>query len=92
MTNLITDHMGQSDDDINMISVPHTAIMENKGGDPFFALFKMDDHWRWRFFDETGHARCEGCDYWSSIKESLADIRSMQRRMGNTETPILRVI
>lgn len=74
------------------VEVPLEEVLSAGNGDPFFAIHHRDGSWKWEFHDEFNRVRIQSRINYCDIRETLNDIRETQKRIGNLETPILRVV
>jgi hypothetical protein len=82
----------RSTDDDEPLQVPLEAIINDRGGDARFEIYKPDDYWRWRFRDERNCIRAKSVGDFDDLREAINHIRETQKRIGNLATPILHIV
>jgi hypothetical protein len=73
------------------LEVPLEEVLNDTGGDAYFAIQHTGHTWRWDFYDGLGSLAAKGTRYYDDLLICVRAINEMKRRMGDENTPILQI-
>lgn len=74
------------------LEVPLEEVLNDTGGDAYFAIHYTGELWRWDFYDGLGSLAAKGTRFYDDLLICVRAINECKRRMGDDNTPILRIV